>query len=153
MKKRQKKSNIPRHKRLNRASRLQAAKCWIPKYEGENIVKGYSKHFAVDKLCAINELQMLGYNIDPEYAKQLKESLEMERKAKELRRQLDKEKRMVEAHPDSDDTFYYIAGYTSGGAPYGVTWEEYKMNNYETEDDVSTEETELFIGKDDDIPF
>lgn len=25
---------------------------------------------------------------------------------------------------DKDDTFYYIAGYTSGGAPYGVTWEE-----------------------------
>lgn len=23
-----------------------------------------------------------------------------------------------------DDTFYYIAGYTSGGVPYGVTWEE-----------------------------
>ena len=21
-------------------------------------------------------------------------------------------------------TFFYIAGYTSGGAPYGVTWEE-----------------------------
>lgn len=25
---------------------------------------------------------------------------------------------------DMDDTFSYIAGYTSGGAPYGVTWEE-----------------------------
>ena len=25
---------------------------------------------------------------------------------------------------DYDDTFAYIAGYTSGGAPYGVTWEE-----------------------------
>ena len=23
--------------------------------------------------------------------------------------------------------FYYIAGYTSGGAPYGVTWEEMGM--------------------------
>jgi len=28
--------------------------------------------------------------------------------------------------PDSyqDDDFFFIAGYTSGGAPYGVTWEE-----------------------------
>ena len=26
--------------------------------------------------------------------------------------------------PDQDETFFYIAGYTSGGAPYGVTWEE-----------------------------
>lgn len=25
---------------------------------------------------------------------------------------------------DSDETFYFIAGYTSGGAPYGTTWEE-----------------------------
>lgn len=26
--------------------------------------------------------------------------------------------------PESDDHFLYIAGYTSGGAPYGITWEE-----------------------------
>lgn len=26
--------------------------------------------------------------------------------------------------PDNDEHFAYIAGYTSGGAPYGVTWEE-----------------------------
>ena len=25
---------------------------------------------------------------------------------------------------ETDDTFYYIAGYTDGGAPYGITWEE-----------------------------
>ena len=25
---------------------------------------------------------------------------------------------------ESDETFAFIAGYTSGGAPYGVTWEE-----------------------------
>ena len=34
-------------------------------------------------------------------------------------------KKAVEASPlDQDDTFFFIAGYTSGGAPYGVTWEE-----------------------------
>lgn len=26
--------------------------------------------------------------------------------------------------PERDDRFAYIAGYTSGGAPYGITWEE-----------------------------
>lgn len=26
--------------------------------------------------------------------------------------------------PDSNEHFAYIAGYTEGGAPYGVTWEE-----------------------------
>ena len=25
---------------------------------------------------------------------------------------------------DSDDTFHFIAGYTDGGAPFGITWEE-----------------------------
>lgn len=28
--------------------------------------------------------------------------------------------------PESDDHFAYIAGYTSGGAPYGITWEEHE---------------------------
>ncbi len=25
---------------------------------------------------------------------------------------------------EQDDYFYFIAGYTQGGAPYGITWEE-----------------------------
>lgn len=29
---------------------------------------------------------------------------------------------------ESDETFAFIAGYTSGGAPYGITWEE--MNGW-----------------------
>lgn len=27
-------------------------------------------------------------------------------------------------HSDMDGTFAFIAGYTPGGAPYGVTWEQ-----------------------------
>ena len=30
-----------------------------------------------------------------------------------------------------DDRFFFIAGYTSGGAPYGVTWEEMEMEPWE----------------------
>ena len=34
--------------------------------------------------------------------------------------------------PDwQDDRFFFIAGYTSGGAPYGVTWEEMGLNPWE----------------------
>ncbi len=29
---------------------------------------------------------------------------------------------------ESDDRFCYIVGYTSGGAPYGLTWEEMDLN-------------------------
>lgn len=41
---------------------------------------------------------------------------------------------------DSDDEFYYIAGYTPGGAPYGITWEQAKeaeeQGNFESYDEV-----------------
>lgn len=40
------------------------------------------------------------------------------------KRRLRKQKNMPTVHTELDDTFYYISGYTSGGAPYGVTWEE-----------------------------
>ena len=36
---------------------------------------------------------------------------------------------------EQDETFYYIAGYTSGGAPYGVTWEEMGLEPFEDETD------------------
>ena len=29
--------------------------------------------------------------------------------------------------PEQDDTFSFIAGYTAGGTPYGVTWEQMGM--------------------------
>jgi hypothetical protein len=32
--------------------------------------------------------------------------------------------------PESDEHFAYIAGYTSGGAPYGITWEEQEENEH-----------------------
>lgn len=39
-----------------------------------------------------------------------------------------KNKKLKEDHeiPEygSDENFFFIAGYTSGGAPYGITWEQ-----------------------------
>lgn len=29
--------------------------------------------------------------------------------------------------PEQDENFAFIAGYTSGGAPYGITWEEWEQ--------------------------
>ncbi|MCM3081745.1 UPF0158 family protein [Brevibacillus invocatus] len=42
---------------------------------------------------------------------------------------------------DQDDQFYFIAGYTEGGAPYGVTWEEYEAQSALAKD-CSTSEGE-----------
>lgn len=40
--------------------------------------------------------------------------------------------------PWRDDRFFFIAGYTSGGAPYGVTWEEMGLRPWQSlEDDDS----------------
>ena len=33
--------------------------------------------------------------------------------------------------PEQDDTFFFIAGYTSGVAPYGVTWAEMGLEPWE----------------------
>lgn len=41
----------------------------------------------------------------------------MEREAKER-------ERLAELYEDCDGHFAFIAGYTDGGAPYGVMWEE-----------------------------
>ena len=35
------------------------------------------------------------------------------------------------SQPEQDDRFFFIAGYTSGGAPYGVTWEEMGLEPWE----------------------
>ena len=51
------------------------------------------------------------------FAKQKKQQRRAKRK-KEARDNLTKEEIL------QDDRIFFIAGYTSGGAPYGVTWEE-----------------------------
>ena len=39
-------------------------------------------------------------------------------------------------HTDQDDRFFFIAGYTSGGAPYGVTWDEMGLEPWESIEDL-----------------
>lgn len=41
--------------------------------------------------------------------------------------------------PTQDDNFYFIAGYTSGGAPYGVTWEEMELEPWQELDEKPVE--------------
>lgn len=53
----------------------------------------------------------------------------MKRRAR-LRAKRREENTAEDSFPDSDDRFFFIAGYTSGGAPYGVTWEEMNMEPY-----------------------
>ncbi len=114
----------PKRKRLKREARIQSAKNWISSYEGKNIVRGYAKWYGVDLLCAIIELRMLGAHVDENYEANVRRSIKNRAKQRKQRRLARKEVESDDPHPDSDETFAYIAGYTSWGFPYGVTWEE-----------------------------
>ena len=92
---------------------------------------------------AVVELQMLGVSLTKEQIDREKAAVkayqDIQRDKKAKRKRLREQKRMRKDipvfHEDQDETFYYIAGYTSGGAPYGITWEEMGMSPYTEEDD------------------
>lgn len=90
-----------------REARLKKARAWVPTYSGSHLVRAYRKKFGVDPACALRDLGEIGA-IPPEKLAVMQRAI-------------------YDRYPDSDDTFFFIAGYTPGGAPYGVTWEEMGM--------------------------
>ena len=133
-------------KAMKFAERKAKAEKWVSEYDGTpyggDIIKAYRKFFAVDRMKAVAELQMLGVSLTKEQIDREKAAVkayqDIQRAKKAKRKRLREQKRMQKDipvfHEDQDETFYYIAGYTSGGAPYGVTWEEMGMSPY-TEDE------------------
>ena len=120
---------------LTREKRLPRARRWIEQYTGTHIVKAYKKRFGVDQLCAMTELKMLGVNLDSGYVERAT-AAEMVRRAQlQEKKEKQKEQAWLALHANQDDRFFYIAGYTSGGAPYGVTWEEMGLEPWEEIDD------------------
>ena len=123
-------------KAMKFADRKAKAEKWVAEYDGTayggDIIKAYRKKFAVDRMKAVAELQLLGVSLTNEQIDREKEAVkayqELQRVKKAKRKMIREQKRMKKDNPvfheEQDDTFYYIAGYTSGGAPYGVTWEE-----------------------------
>lgn len=108
-------------KRTSRTMRLQAAKQWIAEYPGKNLVRGYKKRFGVGDVCAVLELRMLGVDISDARLEQARR----DQRSRPTRRARQKEKHArTTLFPDSDDEFAFIAGYTEGGAPFGIRWDE-----------------------------
>ena len=114
-----------------REKRLSSAKDWIKTYSGNNFVKGYSKKYSVDILCAVKELRMIGVEISEEYHNQLIHSMEALRQQRLSFKMKREEKLNDLCGFDSDENFAMILGYTSGGFPYGVTHEEMEEINNE----------------------
>ena len=110
-------------KTLSRERRLKSAKKWLAGYRGKNLVRGYRKWFGVSEVCAVVELRMLGVDIPDARLEQARRD-EQARATHRARRKEQHAGRP--SFPDPDDEFAFIAGYTEGGAPYGITWAEWE---------------------------
>ena len=129
MSRRKKRPLPPRTLRMDRPARLQSARRWLATQRGrpaERIARSYRSRYGMDWPCAIAELSALGIAFDANWREQLARTLEGARQAKSRRRAEQPAAAKRAAWPESDETFACIAGYTTGGAPFGVTWEEGK---------------------------
>ena len=127
-----KKKKPIRHTTQPKAVRIARARNWLTAYTGTRVVRAYHKKFHVDLICAARELQEIGCELKPGYIENL---IKSEAARVEHRRARKAEKLQSQAYYNDfqDDTFYFIAGYTSGGAPYGLTWFEMGLDPYEDE--------------------
>ena len=119
------------NKTERRETRLRKAAVWLPTYEGTHLVRAYRKKFKLDYTCALNDLEALGA-LSPEKLADLRQGEEIRQRHIQEEKEAKNERAFLERWANSDDNFYYIAGYTPGGAPYGVTWDEIGLEPYET---------------------
>lgn len=121
---------MAKKKKLTKAerkeARLRKGKQWLITYNGtaKKMIKHYRERFHVDALTAARDLQELGVNYTQEQLDQIKRSEEQRLQQRRLEREKKELERLAELYKDCDGQFAFIAGYTDGGAPYGVMWEE-----------------------------
>ena len=118
-----------------REARLRKARQWALTYEGSHIVRAYRKRFKVDYSCALNDLEAIGA-LDPEKLAAMRQAEQRRLDQRRWEREAKAAQALHDRFPDSDDTLFYIAGYTSGGAPYGVTWAEMGLAPWQDPDDI-----------------
>ena len=107
---------------VSRPARLKAAKRWLAKYRGKYVVRAYRRRFGVDEVCAVEELGMLGAALPEGRLDQARRD-QAGRAAGRARRKAERTAALA-WRVESDDDFSFIAGYTEGGAPYGIRWDE-----------------------------
>ena len=75
--------------------------------------------------------------------------------SKNRTKKLQRKKQCEEWEPnlfESDETFAFIAGYTSGGVPFGITWEEMEAIE-QREKDMFGAKRSCCSDEDVDLPF
>lgn len=130
---------MPKKKKLTKTERrevrLRKARQWALTYEGSHIVRAYRKRFKVDYTCALNDLEAIGA-LDSEKLAAMRQAEQRRLEQRRREREAKATQALHDRFPNSDDTFFYIAGYTSGGAPYGVTWAEMGLPPWQGPDDT-----------------
>ena len=126
-------------KQMNREARLQHARRtnWLNTYRGKDSIKGYCTWYGVDLVCALTELRMLGLTVSKEKEDETRKRVEDLALARKRHRESIALKKQEALLIDSDETFAFIAGYTSGGAAYGTRWEELGESHNQTIEESS----------------
>ena len=78
----------------------------------------------MDAVTAAKDLQELGVNYTQEQLDQIKQTEEQRLRQRRMEREAKEREQLAELYEDCDDRFSFIAGYTDGGTPFGVMWEE-----------------------------
>ena len=123
-----------KNKQLRRTQRISRGKSWLNTYKGEDMIEDYRKHYGVDLLCAVVELRMIGADISEDYENQLRQEEAYRRSSKKSKKKGKNQQEEEFLDGFSDEHFAYIAGYTPGGVPFGLTHWEMAMLSDETED-------------------
>lgn len=85
-------------------------------------------------------MEILEYGLSSEYIKEVKREYEYELKNEKANK--------ISENEFQNSEFYFIAGYTPAGFPFGITWEEHEREK------SGKEKNEIEIEKDSDgIPF
>jgi hypothetical protein len=132
-----------------RKERLKLARGWLKPFLASNeaitsadVIKSYREKFRVDVATALRELEELGYSFKDGF-------VDRALRAEEIRIEQKWMQKTGKSGDDffsdfQDDRFAFIAGYTSGGAPYGITWEESEGMGFRPyEDELADELQEL----------
>ena len=78
-----------------------------------------------------SEHTFLYYPLFQDYLNLLTLVAKQKRKQRRAKRKKEARDNLTKEEILQDDRFFCIAGYTSGGAPYGVTWEEKDLKPWE----------------------
>jgi hypothetical protein len=109
----------PRRHRMRRQARRESSRAWIA--SGATVtIKTYARRYGVDRYTAYEDLTAIGFPL-PDSAQRWSHRPPPQprpHRSATPRAILDDDWIMIDGRP------YFVAGYTSGGAPYGIYLDE-----------------------------